>query len=125
MIEGAAHALVFKFVAPAILEKAIEKMEDQVKPGLVHLTGPDVADWQRFETLDELHLPTDRPVRVLLFMHGTFSSTVGGFGALASAKDGGGFLRTARLGVRRRHRLRPQDPQRRPEGERARPARAA
>ncbi len=94
VIEGAAHALVFKFVAPAILEKAIEKMEDQVKPGLVHLTGPDVADWQRFETLDELHLPTDRPVRVLLFVHGTFSSTVGGFGALASAKDGGGFLST-------------------------------
>ena len=90
VIEGAAHALVFRFVAPAILEKAIEKMEDQVEPGLVHLTGPDVSDWKRFETLDELHLPTDRPVRVLLFVHGTFSSTVGGFGALASARTAAG-----------------------------------
>ena len=48
----------------------------------VHLADADVSSWKRFETLDELHLPTDRPVRVLLFIHGTFSSTVGGFGAL-------------------------------------------
>src|SRR4051794_6531969 len=95
VVEGAAHALVFRFVAPALLDKAVEKMEAHVKTGLVHLTGTDVSGWKRFETLDELHLPTDRPVRVLLFIHGTFSSTAGGFGALGVGENGSGFLRTA------------------------------
>ncbi len=55
---------------------------------------PTCPRWKRFETLDELGLPTDRPVRVLLFVHGTFSSTIGGFGSLTSIEDGKGFLRT-------------------------------
>ncbi|MET0838952.1 MAG: hypothetical protein ABWY19_09250, partial [Marmoricola sp.] len=94
IVEGAAHALVFRFVAPVILDKAVEKMEDHVEPGLVHLTEPDVSSWRRFESLDELGLPTDRPVRLLLFIHGTFSSTAGGFGALTSRQhDADGFLR--------------------------------
>ena len=49
----------------------------------------------RFESLNELELPTDRPVRLLLFVHGTFSSTVGAFGALGIDQNGQGFLRTA------------------------------
>ena len=95
LVQGAAQALVFRFAAPALLEKALERMEKHVRPGLVHLTDADVSKWRRFETLDQLHLPTDRPVRVLLFVHGTFSSTVGGFGALAIDENGKGFLRTA------------------------------
>ncbi len=95
LVQGAAQALVFRFAAPALMEKALEKMEKHVRPGLVHLTDADVSKWRRFETLDQLHLPTDRPVRVLLFVHGTFSSTVGGFGALAIDENGKGFLRTA------------------------------
>jgi hypothetical protein len=59
VVEGAAHALVFRFVAPAVLKKAIEHMEAHVKPGLVHLTDAKVKAWKRFETLDELKLPTD------------------------------------------------------------------
>ena len=94
-MQGAAQALVFRFVAPAILEKAIEKMEEHVRPGLLHLADADVKQWRELETLDELHLPTDRPVRLLLFVHGTFSSTVGGFGALGIDENGQGFLRTA------------------------------
>ncbi len=95
LVQGAAQALVFRFAAPALLEKALEKMEAHVRPGLVHLTDAAVSKWRRFETLDQLHLPTDRPVRVLLFVHGTFSSTAGGFGALAVDENGKGFLRTA------------------------------
>ena len=94
LVQGAAQAIVFRFVAPAILEQAIAKMEEHVRPGLVHLAQPEVGKWRRFNTLDELHLPTDRPVRVLLFIHGTFSSTVGGFGALGIDENGKGFLRT-------------------------------
>jgi hypothetical protein len=95
LVQGAAQALVFRFVAPALLEKAIDKMEDHVRPDLVHLAGAEVKQWREVETLDELHLPTDKPVRLLLFVHGTFSSTVGGFGALGVHENGRGFLRTA------------------------------
>ena len=94
-MQRAAQALVFRFVAPAILEKAIDKMEDHVRPGLVHLAGVDVKKWRELENLDELDLPTDRPVRLLLLVHGTFSSTVGAFGALGIDENGQGFLRTA------------------------------
>ena len=66
---------------PPLLEKAVEMMEAHVATGLVHLADADVSTWRRFETLDELDLPTDRPARLLLLVHGTFSSTVGGFGA--------------------------------------------
>ncbi len=31
VVEGAAHALVFRFVAPALLDKAVEKMEAHVR----------------------------------------------------------------------------------------------
>ena len=34
--------MVFRFVAPAILEKAIAKMEEHVQPGLVHLAAAEV-----------------------------------------------------------------------------------
>ncbi len=95
VVQGAAQAIVFRFVAPAILEKAIAKMEEHVQPGLVHLAAAEVKKWRRFKTLDELGLPKDRPARILLFIHGTFSSTVGGFGALGIDENGKGFLRTA------------------------------
>ena len=122
LVQGAAQALVFRFVAPAILEKAIEKMEEHVRPGLLHLAGTDVKQWRELETLDELHLPTDKPVRLLLFVHGTFSSTVGGFGALGIDEKGEGVPAHRHLGVRRSHRVRPQDPQPRPTRERRGPA---
>ena len=118
LVQGAAQALVFRFVAPALLEKAIDKMEAHVLTGLVHLTDPDVRTWDPVETLGDLGLRTDRPVRVLLFVHGTFSSTVGGFGALGIGENGPGFLRTAIVGVRRGARLRPQDAEPGPRAER-------
>jgi hypothetical protein len=71
-------------------------MEDHVRPGLVHITDTDVTQWRQVETLDEVELPearTDGPVRLLLLVHGTFSSTVGGFAALALNEDLSGFLR--------------------------------
>ncbi len=95
IVHGAAQALVFRYVAPVLLEKAIDQMEEHVQPGLVHLTGTDVESWHRFDDLAELALPTDRPVRLLLLVHGTFSSTIGGFGALAVHPEGRDFLGAA------------------------------
>ena len=94
VVRGAVQALVFRFVAPPLVEKAVEKMESRVRTGLVHVVDRDPDTWRPFETLDELGLPTDRPVRVLLLVHGTFSSTIGAFGAMAADENGGGFLST-------------------------------
>ncbi len=95
LVEGALQAIVFRFVAPAVLDKVVDTLEQNVRTGLVHLAGEQLSQWQPFETLDELHLPTDRPTRILLFVHGTFSSTVGGFGALALGVAGQVFLANA------------------------------
>ncbi len=94
VVRGAVQALVFRFVAPPLVERAVETMESRVRTGLVHVVDRDVDTWRPFETLDELALPTDRPVRILLLVHGTFSSTVGAFGAMAADENGGGFLST-------------------------------
>ena len=63
LVQGAATALVFKFVAPPLVKKAVEHAEAHVRTGLVHLTEAKVSAWRPFENLDELNLPTDRPVR--------------------------------------------------------------
>ena len=95
LVQGAVQAIVFRFVAPAVLGQVVDQLEQKVRTGLVHLKGEQLSQWQPFETLDELHLPTDRPARILLFVHGTFSSTVGGFGALALGVAGEVFLANA------------------------------
>ncbi|MEO5743167.1 MAG: hypothetical protein ABIQ53_01085, partial [Terracoccus sp.] len=95
LVQGALQAIVFRFAAPAVLGKVVDRLEQKVRTGLVHLEGEQLSQWQPFETLDELHLPTDRPARILLFVHGTFSSTVGGFGALALGVAGRVFLANA------------------------------
>lgn len=98
VVRGAVQAIVLRFVAPVVVGKAIEHLERSVRPGLVHLKALDVSQWTPFETLDELDLPTDRDARVLLLVHGTFSSTVGGFGALG-VTEGGRWLLEACLDV--------------------------
>ncbi|HEY9496403.1 MAG TPA: CHAT domain-containing protein [Intrasporangium sp.] len=95
VVKGPVQAIVFRFAAPLVVGKAIEKMEEHVRPGLVHITDTDLGSWRRIDRLDELHLPTDRPVRILLFIHGTFSSTAGGFGAITYDENAMGLLRTA------------------------------
>jgi hypothetical protein len=55
----------------------------------------DPAKWNLFADSAPLRLPQDRAARVLLFVHGTFSSTIGGFGAIAATPWGEEFLRAA------------------------------
>ncbi|HEU5144545.1 MAG TPA: CHAT domain-containing protein [Dermatophilaceae bacterium] len=95
LVQGAAQAIIFRFAAPLVVDRAIELMEQHVRPGLVRIASADVTAWTRFEALSELGLPTDRPVRILLFVHGTFSSTAGGFGALGVTESGRRFLAAA------------------------------
>ncbi len=95
LARGAVQAIVFKFALPRVVGKAIDALESHVQPGLLHLRDTEVSTWVPFATLADLDLPTDRPVRILLFIHGTFSSTVGGFGAFAYDVNASGLLRTA------------------------------
>lgn len=91
LVEGAVQAVVLKFVAP-LVDHGIRSMEAHVQPGLVHLRSAELAAWQHVGSLAHVGLPSDREVRVLLFVHGTFSSTAGGFGALGVDPNGMGFL---------------------------------
>lgn len=95
LVRGAARVLVFRYAAPILLRGAVAAMEAHVRTALVRLLTPDVETWRPVRGLEEAGLPTDRPARVLLLVHGTFSSTANTFGALGRGADGPGFLRSA------------------------------
>jgi len=95
LVSGAVRVIVMKFAAPLLAGQAISFLERAVQPGLVHLASVHPAAWTRVERLDEISLPTDRPARVLLFVHGTFSSTVAAFGVLGLTPEGRAFLARA------------------------------
>lgn len=88
-------AYVFRFVATPVLGGIVRVLENGVREDLVHLPAPEPERWQFVADAPPLRLPTDRPARVLLLVHGTFSSTVGSFGALAGQADGRSFLAAA------------------------------
>jgi triacylglycerol esterase/lipase EstA (alpha/beta hydrolase family) len=92
---GAVRAFVLRFAAPALTRAAIRRLEAHVHTGLVRLTSLDSSAWTPVEDLGTIRLPGRRTPRILLFVHGTFSSTVGGFAALAGSAAGAAFLRRA------------------------------
>jgi hypothetical protein len=92
---GPVRAFVLRFAAPALTRAVIKKLEEHVRPGLIRLTAPDATTWARVDDTGSISLPTDRAPRILLFVHGTFSSTVSGFAALAGTPAGAAFLRRA------------------------------
>jgi len=89
---GKVIAYVFRFVARPVLGSAVRLLERNVSEGLVHVTQPDPLSWATLADDAPLTLPTGRPARVLLLVHGTFSSTVGSFGALAANDTGRALL---------------------------------
>ncbi|MCY1065589.1 CHAT domain-containing protein [Nannocystis sp. RBIL2] len=75
---GRVKLRVFRFVAARAARLAIGVFEGRRREGFVELQGPHLNDW----------VPVERPSpakRLLLLLHGTFSSTVGCFGALSLA----------------------------------------
>ncbi len=88
-------AFVFRFASRPILGGATRFLERNVREGLVHITGADPATWTTLADDAALPVPSGRAARVLLLVHGTFSSTVGSFGALAGQPDGRAFLEAA------------------------------
>ncbi len=83
------RAFVLRFSAPIIVAAAIKVLEAGVDEGLVHITSTDPKAWVPVDSLSAVNLPGGGSARILLLVHGTFSSTVGGFGSLTtdSGKD--------------------------------------
>lgn len=96
LVVGAVRAYVFKFAARIVAGKAITFLERNVARGLVVMDAPDPRSWRRIDDLAALRLPRDRPARILLFVHGTFSSTMGSFGCLGAYPWGRALLAAAR-----------------------------
>lgn len=84
---------VLKFVVGAALDWTIERLEGNRPWGVVDMRG-DAQNW--LPDAAALEWPDDRPPRVLLFVHGTFSTTRGSFEALESSPEGRDFLARAR-----------------------------
>jgi hypothetical protein len=89
------RAYVLKFAVRAAIDVAVDYIEGDNAEGLVTLAAPDPKDWTPGGA--ELpQLPQDRSLKILLMVHGTFSSTAGGFGQLVATENGRNFLAAAR-----------------------------
>ncbi|MFZ5878309.1 MAG: DUF7379 domain-containing protein [Chloroflexota bacterium] len=89
------RAYVFKFAARIAVGQALKYLERNVRRGLVNMSSAeDPAKWDLLEAAP-IQLPKKRPARILLFVHGTFSSTIGGFGPLLATQWGREFMRVA------------------------------
>ncbi|WP_330474321.1 DUF7379 domain-containing protein [Terrabacter sp. C0L_2] len=94
LAHGALQAIVLRFAAPVVVGKVVEHLESGVRTGLVHVTGGALDQWKPVAGIADVGLPTDRAARVLLLVHGTFSSTAGAFGALTMTPGAEGFVDT-------------------------------
>ncbi|WP_156312028.1 DUF7379 domain-containing protein [Methylobacterium platani] len=86
------RAYVFRFVGRRLVDGAVRIQEHNVRPGLVRIAGRDPAAWAAGEPIVPAAPKAGGRHRVLLAIHGTFSSTAGGFGQLGPTAWGGAFL---------------------------------
>jgi len=85
LVSGAVTARVYKFFADKVATKLVDyglSRIDDNREGPVLIRGPELRDWIDVDDLEGIEVPSDRPARVLLMIHGTFSSTRGSFGGL-------------------------------------------
>jgi CHAT domain len=87
-------ATVFKFVVKVVAGAAVGFFERNVSTGLVLVNSADPAKWQPLAGAD-LKPPHGRASKVLVLIHGTFSSTRGSYAGLAATAEGGAFLEAA------------------------------
>lgn len=92
-IKGKVKGFIMKFVVRKVVGAISRRLEKGVKPGPVIITSSsDTSDWYHKDSFLSVNLPNDRPARILLLVHGTFSSTLGSFGALTEHPTGQRFL---------------------------------
>lgn len=89
------RTFVFKFAAHVMVEHGMRFLKRNVHKGFVRISSADPAQWSAVQDLSSLRFATGRPARVLLLVHGTFSSTVGAYGALGSSPWGKAWLEAA------------------------------
>ncbi|MGE3075039.1 MAG: CHAT domain-containing protein [Dehalococcoidia bacterium] len=85
-----ATATVLRFVLPTVIDHVVDHLERDRHEGLVAIQSADPQAWSGAPVAPG---GTGR-TRVLLFIHGTFSSTRGGFGALGATPWGQALLNT-------------------------------
>ncbi|HEY9422245.1 MAG TPA: TCAD7 domain-containing protein, partial [Thermoanaerobaculia bacterium] len=93
---GKFKAYVLKFAARIAVGQAMKFLERNVRRGIVDMAGDSPVSWNLVTDPSALRHPGGQPARVLLFVHGTFSSTIGAFGALGETPWGQKLLAGAR-----------------------------
>lgn len=88
-------AYVLKFAGDWAVGQTAEFLERDIQQGLILMPSTTLEDWKLGVDLSSVASRSDRPARILLFIHGTFSSTKGAFGALTASDFGRQFLETA------------------------------
>lgn len=94
-VVGRVTAYVLRFAARFVPGAVLTFLERHTHRGLVLVTGDDPDSWKRVDNLREVPLPDDRPAKILLLVHGTFSDTVGSFGMIPSTAQGQRLLTSA------------------------------
>lgn len=93
-----AHIIRIKASAPGV-SLTIKRLEKKVEQGVINMRVSEGATnpkaWERLSSLESLTIPAKRAPRVLLFIHGTFSSTIGSYGGLCEIPEGQQFLEKA------------------------------
>ena len=85
---GRIRAVVFRFLARVAVDQAMAFLERHVQLGLVEMRG-EPHEWAALRPPAAPRVPTSLGrLRVLIFLHGTFSTTRGSFGALGLTDDG-------------------------------------
>lgn len=95
-IVGRIKAFIFRVAAQKATAGLGSWLERKVVPGLVNMADADASRWNRLETVSSPFVRSSDRRRLLLFVHGTFSSTLGCYGALAAFPWGRTFLDRAR-----------------------------
>lgn len=95
-IKGKVRGFILKFIARKAVGALSRRLERGVKAGPVVVNSAnDATLWPHVDQYPLAGLPTDRPRRILLLVHGTFSSTVGSYGALTTHAEGQAMLTLA------------------------------
>ena len=95
-IKGKIQGVILKFLARKVVGALTRRLERGVTDGPVLVnSAEDATQWVRQPAYPTENLPAGRPRRILLLVHGTFSSTVGSFGALTTYEEGKALLQQA------------------------------
>ena len=95
-IKGKIQGVILKFIARKTVGALTRRLERGVTEGPVLVnSASDATQWIRHTAWPTENLSTQRPRRILLLVHGTFSSTVGSFGALTTHDEGKALLQQA------------------------------